>query len=168
MFDAVMLAFFPIFGLRSGLDLTTAAWALAAAVAGNAVLQYPIGWLADRWSRMGVLWLAAVATPLLSLALPLVVKTWLLWPVAVLLGTSAYAVYIVAMTVMGDRFRGQDLMAASAAFAAMWGVGGIAGPPLAGLALDRFGPEGIAYVLTGIYAVLIVALLISRGELVRR
>jgi MFS family permease len=168
MFDAVMLAFFPIFGLRSGLDLKTASWALAVAIAGNAVLQYPVGWLADRWSRQGVLWLAAIATPLLALSLPFVVTTPLLWPVALLLGTSAYAVYIIAMTVMGDRFQGRDLVAGSAAFAAMWGVGGMIGPPLAGFALDLLGPSGIAFTMTAIYGGLIAGLLLARGELVRQ
>jgi MFS family permease len=167
MFDAVMLAFFPIFGLRSGLDLKAASWALAVAIAGNAVLQYPVGWLADRWSRKGVLWLAVIATPLLALSLPVVVLTPLLWPVALLLGTSAYAVYIIAMTVMGDRFQGRDLVAGSAAFAAMWGVGGIIGPPLAGFALDLLGPSGIPFTMTAIYAGLIAGLWLARGELVR-
>jgi MFS family permease len=167
MFDAVMLAFFPIFGLRSGLDLKTASWALAVAIAGNAVLQYPVGWLADRWSRQGVLWAAVSLTPLLALSLPFVVLTSLLWPVALLLGTSAYAVYIIAMTVMGDRFQGSDLVAGSAAFAAMWGVGGIIGPPLAGFALDLLGPSGIAFTMTAIYAGLIAGLWLSGGELVR-
>ena len=168
MFDAVMLAFFPIFGLRSGLDLKTASWALAVAIAGNAVLQYPVGWLADRWSRQGVLWIAAVATPLLAMSLPFVVTTPLLWPVALLLGTSAYAVYIIAMTVMADRFQGTDLVAGSAAFGAMWGVGGIVGPPVAGIALDLLGPPGIAITLTAIYVGLIAGLLLARGELVRQ
>ncbi len=167
MFDAVMLAFFPIFGLRSGLDLKTASWALAVAIAGNAVLQYPVGWLADRWSRQGVLWIAAIATPLLAMSLPFVVTTPLLWPVALLLGTSAYAVYIIAMTVMADRFQGTDLVAGSAAFGAMWGVGGIVGPPVAGIALDLLGPPGIAFTLTAIYVGLIAGLLLARGELVR-
>jgi MFS family permease len=167
MFDAVMLAFFPIFGLRSGLDLKTASWALAVAIAGNAVLQYPVGWLADRWSRQGVLWIAAIATPLLAMSLPFVVTTPLLWPVALLLGTSAYAVYIIAMTVMADRFQGTDLVAGSAAFGAMWGVGGIVGPPVAGIALDLLGPPGIAITLTAIYVGLIAGLLLARGELVR-
>jgi len=168
MFDAVMLAFFPIFGLRSGLDLKTASWALAVAIAGNAVLQYPVGWLADRWSRQGVLWIAVIATPLLALSLPAVVLTPLLWPVALLLGTCAYAVYIIAMTVMGDRFQGRDLVAGSAAFAAMWGVGGIIGPPLAGFALDLIGPSGIVFTMAAIYAGLIAGLWLAQGQLVRK
>jgi MFS family permease len=96
------------------------------------------------------------------------VTTPLLWPVALLLGTSAYAVYIIAMTVMADRFQGSDLVAGSAAFGAMWGVGGIIGPPLAGFALDLLGPSGIAITLTAIYVGLVAGLLLARGELVRQ
>jgi len=115
-----------------------------------------------------VLWIAAIATPLLAMSLPFVVTTPLLWPVALLLGTSAYAVYIIAMTVMADRFQGTDLVAGSAAFGAMWGVGGIVGPPVAGIALDLLGPPGIAVTLTAIYVGLIAGLLLARGELVRQ
>jgi MFS family permease len=167
LFDAVMLAFFPIFAMRSGLDLQTASWALGVAVMGNALFQYPVGWLADRWSRIGVVWLAALATPLLSLSLPFVVNTWLLWPVALLLGSGAYAIYTVALTVLGDSFRGQDLIAGSVAFGAMWGIGGMFGPPLAGVALDAFGPSGISWVLASCYLILIAGLLVSGGQLVR-
>lgn len=167
LFDAVMLAFFPIFAMRSGLDLQTASWALGVAVMGNALFQYPVGWLADRWSRIGVVWVAALATPLLSLSLPFVVNSWLLWPVALLLGSGAYAIYTVALAVLGDSFRGQDLIAGSVAFGAMWGIGGVFGPPLAGFALDAFGPSGISWVLASCYLILIAGLLISGGQLVR-
>ena len=162
-----MLAFFPIFALRSGLDFATASWALGVAVMGNAFFQYPVGWLADRWSRIGVVWVAAIVTPLLALALPFVVHSWLLWPVALLMGSGAYAVYTVALAVLGDRFSGQELIAGSVAFGAMWGVGGIAGPPLAGLALDLVGPAGISYVLASFYVLLIAGLLVTGGGLVR-
>ena len=111
---------------------------------------------------------AVIATPLLALSLPVVVLTPLLWPVALLLGTCAYDVYIIAMTVMGDRFQGRDLVAGSAAFAAMWGVGGIIGPPLAGFALDLLGPSGIAYTMATIYGGLIAGLWLADGQLVRK
>jgi MFS family permease len=166
LFDSVMLAFFPIFAMRSGLDLATASWALGVAVMGNAFFQYPVGWLADRWSRIGVVWVAALVTPLLALSLPFVVNSWLLWPVALLMGSGAYAVYTVALAALGDEFRGQELIAGSVAFGAMWGVGGIAGPPLAGLALDLFGPSGISWVLASFYVLLIAGLAVSGGRLV--
>ena len=62
IFDAVMLAFFVIYGLRNGMSLQAASWALAVAIAGNALFQYPIGMLADRWSRASIMWSAAILT----------------------------------------------------------------------------------------------------------
>lgn len=167
MFDAIMLAFYPIYGLRSGLDLTTASWTLGLAIMGNAFFQYPIGWLADRWSRMGVLWIAAFSTLILAASLPLTIGTWLIWPVSLLMGSGAFAIYTVALAILGDRFRGASLIAGSAAFAAMWGIGGLAGPPIAGTAMDLAGPNAIPFVLVSTYLVLIVGLALARGQLVR-
>ena len=36
------------------------------------------------------------------------------------------------LVLLGERFRGADLAAATAVFSAMWGVGSIVGPPVAG------------------------------------
>lgn len=167
LFDAVMLAFFPIWGLRHGLGLHDATWALGLAIVGNAVLQYPVGWLADRWSRTGLLLAASALTVALALALPFAVTNWALWPVALLIGSSAYAVYTVALIALGDQFRGAALVAGSAAFGTMWGVGGIIGPPIAGQALETLGPDGIVWVIAVAYAVLLIALVLSGGRLVR-
>jgi MFS family permease len=168
LFDAVMLAFLPIYGLRHGLSLQEATWALGLAIAGNAVLQYPVGWIADRWSRVGVLTAAAALTVVLALLLPVAVTTWAIWPVALLIGSSAYAIYTVALAILGDEFRGAALVAGSAAFGAMWGVGGIVGPPVAGRALESLGPDGIPWFLALCYGLLLGGLALSRGQLVRQ
>src|SRR5262245_13716783 len=49
-FDAVMLSFFPIFGLRSGLVVEQVTLILGVSIIGNALLQMPIGLIADKWS----------------------------------------------------------------------------------------------------------------------
>ena len=68
---------------------------------------------------------------------------------------------------MGDVFKGADIISGSAAVAAMWGIGGLVGPPLAGAAIDTFGIDAMPYTLTALYAVLLVALLANGGKLVR-
>ena len=168
LFDSVMLSFFPIYAVRISLDLTSAAWLLAAAVAGAALFQLPIGWLADRWSRRGVIWIATLGTCGLALAMPIVIKTWLAWPLAVALGTCAYALYSLALVALGDRFKGSMLVAGSAAVSAMWGVGGIVGPPVTGWIFKIAGHETLPYVLAAPYVVFAVCLLISGGHLVRQ
>ncbi len=168
LFDSVMLSFFPIYAVRVSLELSTAAWLLGAAVAGAALFQLPIGWLADRWSRRGVIWVATLGTCSLALAMPVVIKTWLAWPLAVALGSCAYALYSLALVAMGDRFKGPMLVAGSAAVAAMWGMGGIVGPPVTGWVFSVAGHESLPYVLAAPYVVFAVFLAISGGHLVRQ
>jgi MFS family permease len=166
-FDAVVLSFFPIFGLRSGLAVEQVTLILGISIIGNALLQIPIGVLADKWSRLGVITLSAVLTALLALAMIWTIKSWLIWPVMLIIGTSAFAIYTTGLTILGDNFSGPDLIAGSAAFAAMWGIGGLLGPPIAGAATDAFGIEAIPLTIFLIYMILIACLALTGGKLVR-
>lgn len=167
LFDSVLISFFTIYGIRSGLELETASWILGFGIIGNVVMFYPIGWLADHWSRKGVMLLTSGLTVLLSLSLILVITHWLVWPIMVLLTASAFGVYVVALATLGDRFSGPDLIAGAAAIAGMWGVGGLLGPPIAGLAIDLFGIRAMPVTLAGFYVLLIAGLLATGGRLVR-
>jgi MFS family permease len=166
-FDAVILSFFPIFGLRSGLPVEQVTTILGVSIIGNALLQLPIGLLADRWSRLGVIVLSAVISAALAVTMIWTIQSWLIWPVMLILGTTAYAIYTIALTILGDNFKGPDLIAGSAAFAAMWGIGGILGPPIAGAATDAFGIIAIPVTVTAIYVILLIGLGLSRGRLVK-
>jgi MFS family permease len=166
-FDAVMLSFFPIFGLRSGLAVEQVTLVLGVSIIGNALLQIPVGLLADKWSRSGVITLAAVVTALLALAMIWTIRSWLIWPLMLVIGTSAFAIYTIGLTILGDNFTGPDLIAGSAAFAAMWGIGGLLGPPIAGAATDALGIDAIPLTICLVYVLLLAGLALSRGELLR-
>jgi MFS family permease len=167
LFDSVFISFFSIFGLRSGLTLQTASWLLGAGIIGNTLFQFLIGTLSDRWSRVGVVASTAVITVIMSVALIFVINSWLAWPVVIILATSAFAVYVVALATMGDTFKGADLIAGSAAFSAMWGFGGLIGPPLVGAAIDNFGINAMPISLAMIYVILLAGLAFSGGRLIR-
>lgn len=166
-FDAVMLSFFPIFGLRSGLAVEQVTLILGVSIIGNALLQLPIGLVADKWSRSGVITLCAAVTALLGLAMIWTINSWLIWPVMLIIGTSAFAIYTIGLAILGDNFTGPDLIAGSAAFAAMWGIGGLLGPPLAGAATDAFGIDAIPLTVSLIYVVLLVSLAFTGGRFLR-
>ncbi len=167
LFDNVLISFFTIYGMRNGLELGTASSMLGVGIIGNVLFFYPIGWLSDHWSRRGVMLVTAVLTIVLSLSLLAVITHWLAWPVMMLLTGSAFGVYVVALATMGDRFKGPDLIAGSAAIAAMWGVGGLIGPPVAGLAIDLFGINAMPVTLASFYVLLLIGLVASGGRLVR-
>jgi MFS family permease len=166
-FDAVMLSFFPIFGLRSGLTVEHVTLILGVSIIGNALLQIPIGLLADKWSRPGVIFLSAAITAFLALVMIWGIKSWLIWPLMLVIGTSAFAIYTIGLTILGDNFTGPDLVAGTAAFAAMWGIGGLLGPPIAGASTDAFGINAIPLTIFLIYVLLLLGLGATGGKLIR-
>jgi MFS family permease len=110
---------------------------------------------------------SALLTVVLAISLIWLIQTWLIWPAVVLLSTSAFGVYIVSLAIMGDAFKGADLVSGSAAFAMMWGIGGLAGPPIAGVMIDAFGINAMPVTLASFYVLLLIGLGLTRGQLVR-
>ena len=158
VFDAATLALLPVYGLRTGLDLATSAAALTALVMGNVVLQFPIGWLADRFPRRAVLAGCALCTSASLSLLPLAMATPWMWPLLIIAGASGYGVYTVSLSSLGDRFHGEELVRGSAAFASMWGVGALCGSISGGWAMRALGPHGLPLVLSVVFVVLSLGL----------
>jgi len=159
VFDAATLSLFPVYGIRTGLDLTTSVLFLTALIAGNIVLQLPIGWLADRYPKRLVLGACASLTVVLTLILPWVMTTFWMWPVVTLLGAAGYGIYTVALADLGDRFSGQQLITGSSAFAIMWGIGALLGSVMGGWSMTLAGPHGLPVFFALTYAILVAGLI---------
>ena len=59
--------------------------------------------------------------------LPVFIETLAVWPLLFVVGATGYGIYTMALIELGNRFTGSALVAGNAAFAVMWGIGGIAG-----------------------------------------
>ena len=158
--DAATLSLLPVYGIRTGLDISTAALVLTALIIGNTVLQFPIGWLADKFPHRLVLAGCAMTTVVMLIILPLAMATVWMWPVVLLAGAAGYGVYTVALTSLGDRFKGADLINGSSAFAVMWGTGAIIGSMSGGWSMTVFGSHGLPLHLAAVYLALVVGLMI--------
>ena len=89
-------------------------------------------------------------------------------PVLVLWGGFTYGLYTIALTLLGGRFSGTNLVAANAAFALMWGAGGIAGPAVGGVAMDAVGPHGLPLTVVAACVLFLVLLLLRHPEALAR
>lgn len=140
LLEAAHFALLPVYALDAGMSETRAAGLLSIWLSGNILLQYPLGWLADRWPRRRVMalcaGLAAGGLLLVPLALP---APHLLWPLLVLLGGMMGALYTLSLVLVGERFRGGDLTKANTAFVMTFQLGAVAGPPFAGAGMDAMG-----------------------------
>lgn len=162
IFDAATLSLLPVYGLRTGLEIAVASAALSALIIGNVVLQFPIGWLADRFPKRMVLAGCAVIAGASLLLLPGTMATLWMWPVLVAAGAAGYGVYTVALAELGDRFSGQELVTGSSAFAVMWGSGALLGSVSGGWAMAGFGHHGLPVFLAVVYFLFFGAILMRR------
>ncbi|WP_332812608.1 MFS transporter [Sphingomonas sp.] len=146
----------PVFGAGYGLQEARLAALITMLSLGNILLQVPLGFLAERLGARTMIIACAALNAACVLSLPLLIEGPLVWPVLLVMGGVGYGVYTMSLVELGSRFRGQTLVAGNSAFALMWGVGGIAGPPGSGAAIQAFGPIGLPMVSAGLSAVLIV------------
>jgi MFS family permease len=164
-----MGALLPVYGVRNGLSESAAAAMLTAGYAGALLFQLPIGWLADRMNRYLLLILLMICGLIGTLLLPGIVSLGrpLMW-VGLGLWIGLFSgTYIVAMTIVGERFRGADLVTANASFGFLWGLGILTGPFLSGTAMDIWDPDGFPWTLAAVTAI-VLAIAITRRWRARR
>jgi MFS family permease len=169
LMDFALFAFLPIYGLRHGLSEDGAVLMLSLYIGGNVLLQIPIGWLADHTSRRATLLVVILVTLLGALLLPLAIGAgWWLYPLLALWGGTTFAVYTLALGLLGDSFPPAQLAAANVALVMVYQVGSVIGPTLSGSAIDLAGPEGLVAVVAVSAMALLIAFLRIGKEAPRR
>ncbi len=158
--ESADLTLLPLFGIRSGLTEKAALLLVAVFMAGNVVLQVPIGLLADRYGRKTLLGFCAATScigPLLlqsSLRSPL-----LLWPLLFIWGGTLYAFYSQGVALLGEEFALDDLPSANTLFVMVYCLGGVIGPSAGGIAMDLWPERGLPVLLSGAALLMLAGLL---------
>jgi MFS family permease len=160
--DAAGMPLIPVYAVRQGVDQDVAALMLTALGVGALVLQVPIGWLADRVNRYGLLMACAAGGALGAASLPWAIHAgWVLWVALFFWGGVFSGVYTLALVILGERFRGTALATGNAAFGFFWGLGSLLGPAVAGGAMDLWDPQGLPATLCAV-SLLFVGLALLR------
>ena len=147
------IAFFPLFGVHIGLGEARSLSLLTTFALGGVFLQLPLGWLADHVRRHRLLLICLVLTLVGFALLPDIIA----WPVAgpafaFALGGVEGMIYALGVILLGQRFRGADLAAASVLYTGMWGAGTMIGPLVVGAGMDILGDDSMAYLISAIFA----------------
>jgi len=161
--ETSLLALLPNYGRAHGITEQEMATLLTVFFLGNVSLQVPLGLVAERFSARTVMMICAFFGVVGCVALPMVIGDPMQWPAMFFWGAFSYGVYTMAIVELGSRFSGSMLVAGNAAFALMWGVGGIAGPPSVGFSMQMLSVNGLPAVL-GLFALVLLVVGITRAR----
>jgi MFS family permease len=148
----------PIYGQEVGLRPEQIGLFLAAFVAGGALAQYPVGWLADKFDRRWVLiWLSVAAIASCGFtAASSAGGTGMVMLAAAVFGLTTFPIYSVASAHAHDFAESHERVELSAALMFFFAVGAIASPLVASSLIDWFGPSALFMLMAGGHAVLVV------------
>ncbi|MDR6669436.1 MFS transporter [Rhizobium sp. 1399] len=161
-FEQILLALFAVYGAALDSPEPRITALITCFIAGNAVLQIVLGRLAEQFGSHPTLLFCVLASLAGCLLLPLLFDTWLIWPLFFAWGGVSFGIYTLSLIQLGERFTDQSLIAGNAAFALVWGLGGIAGSPATGVAMQLIGYQGLPVTLGLLSCVLAVLLMAKR------
>ena len=148
-------ALMPVFAVGIGLDTAGVAWLMSTAIAGGALLQWPLGRWSDRADRRRVLaavaLLGALAASLLGLLHNLPSARIVL---TLVYGGLVFTVYPVAVAHLMDRLDADTLLAGSGRVLLLYGVGATLGPIMAGSLMGHWGAASLFFFSSATLALL--------------
>tara|TARA_B100000676_G_scaffold249978_2_gene254309 strand:- start:720 stop:1922 length:1203 start_codon:yes stop_codon:yes gene_type:complete len=148
--------FLPVYAVDTNYSVEHAYLQLSVFAIGSIVLQLPIGWIVDRGnSRLTGLALLTATLMAVATLETFVQWLWLDFAYFFILGGISSGLYVVALTIIGAKFRGPALAGAVTIYTLMWSLGALIGPPIVGEINDHVGPAGLTVSLILFTAVFI-------------
>lgn len=147
----------PVYGLQHGMDNQQVGVFIAVSVAAGLVFQWPLGWLADRISRVRMIRYGAVLLVLLGVPLWgwLSFPYWALVVFSAVLGVVQFTLYPMGVAFANDNVPTDRRVGLSALLYMVYGVGACLGPLLAGVLMRYWGGDIYFVFVSGCAAILV-------------
>jgi len=132
-----------VWGAQIGLSVAQISLFVAAIYAGGLVLQYPIGWISDRYDRRKlVLGMSAIGGLCGLVVVAAQPGTLGLVVAGAIMGGVANPVYALLLAYTNDYLDQSDMASASAGLLFIYGIGSMGGPIITGWMMGVIGPDG--------------------------
>ncbi len=155
---AAVYGLMPVYAKEIGMNVSEIGDLMALLIFGGLSFQWPLGRLADKSSRKGVL----IGTSVLTFIICCVIafSGHLSSPILLLLmflfGGFSFTIYPLSMAHACEKIKEHQIVSATGGFVLSYGIGAIAGPIMAPMAMNFLGSNGLFYFLALIVSILIL------------
>lgn len=169
LFEDVPAYLLSVYALKAGFPEDIAAYTLTAVALGNVIFAIPLGMLSDKIGRLPILSGSAIVGCIGAVLIPFTLSNTIAFlSVLVIWGGCIGSIYIMSLSVIGDKFQGHNLISANATFGIFYAAAALIGPILNGVAMQLWEPNGLMVSCGLIFGIfLIFALSTSRTKAIR-
>eukprot|EP00752_Nemacystus_decipiens_P019095 g17151.t1 len=134
-----------VFAAQLELPISTVALFVALPVLAGAIIQIPVGAASDRMDRRIVMVAVGVLGIIADLLFIFFVgpSAFTLIGFALLFGMAIFTMYPLAVAQANDHAPPESFVRTSGGLLLLFGIGSIAGPLMAGIAMEQYGPTGL-------------------------
>ncbi|MEY8216152.1 MAG: MFS transporter [Colwellia sp.] len=130
---------------------------MGAAILGAFILQFPVGYLSDRFDRRTVLLVLLIISAVADIAVTALVSLRIEWAVFLVTAVTSGIIactYPMSITETFDKLRQKEMVSAMGSMILAFAIGGIIGPYAASLVMNSFGGVALFYFLAVIQLLL--------------
>ena len=145
----------PVFAGQVGLDVNGVALFMSLCILGGGLMQWPMGWLSDRYDRRKVLTLACFSSGGMSILMAtagIIKPDWLPY-LPIIFGAATFPIYAVTVSHANDYVDADERVGVSGTLLLIYGAGAIIGPLLAGQIILHLGARGLFYYIGSVFIV---------------
>ncbi|HFC04997.1 MAG TPA: MFS transporter [Rhizobiales bacterium] len=151
----------PIFASRMGLETASVAYFMSMGIIGGAVLQFPLGWMSDRFGRRKILVATTLGATLAGVYLAFFAGTDqnLLLAGAFAFGAFSLPLYSLSAAHANDRANEGQYVLLASGLMFFFALGATVGPAIAAWAMTRFGTSAFFTYISVVHGSFVVATL---------
>jgi len=155
----------PVYAEEIGLTTADVATFVSVSIIGGALIQYPLGYLSDRWDRRTILLGSTIAAMVSALAMVFFAGSSPLanFSLVFVFGSFAMPLFSLSAAHANDRAGKGEFVLVNAALMLFYSFGAIGGPVAAAFFMESFGPHSMFTFAAGVYAVFILIILYRMG-----
>lgn len=155
----------PVYAEQIGMTVTDVVTFVSVGIIGGALIQYPLGYLSDRWDRRKVLLVTTACAMTAALALAFIAGSSIVanFILVFIFGSFAMPLYSLSAAHANDRAEKGEFVLVNAALMLFYSVGAIGGPFVAAGVMEYMGPSWLFLFSAFVYAVFILIIVYRMG-----